>query len=297
MRLHRHISISGLYPAGGAAIAPETKAAPAIVNSPYACAIDVTNDWVLYDRAAYLVWPWPASTVKMMTMLLTAELKGGNLSETVTWQTSDDLSSNYSQVGFGNGDVVTWTDLLHGMLLVSGGDACQAAARVLGNEDMGNPLTSTDGYARFTTMMNAKAKALGCDSVAFINAHGADNHSMSAADLARIAGACFSNAVMDAMGRTGSYAINVTGANARTINLSNANPMISATGVIGSKTGSLTGSGDWPSDTYNLGTLWQAPGGQKVAVVNMYGASSAARYDDTTAMIAALPTDFPYLDP
>ena len=285
--------LSGLFDSNPAPIAPQTKAPPALVST-FGCAIDVTTGRVLYTKAANTVYEYPASTVKMMTMLLVAEMKGAALSSTVTWQASDDLDSGFSQVGFNNGDVVTWNDLLHGMMMVSGGDACQAAARVIGNEALGVPLTSTDGYAKFTEMMNARAKQLGCRNTAFSNAHGAEKHIVTARDMARITGSCFRNAVISALSLDTAYAINITGPNARTINITNTNPMLSVTGVKGSKTGSLSG-GAYPT-TYSLGTLWTTTGGKDIALYTMFSGTSADRYTDVNAMIAALPTDFPYLN-
>lgn len=134
---------TGLYRDNPAPIAPMTKQPAA--GSNYVAAIDITNDLVLYAKNAAVVYDYPASTVKVVTMLLLAELKSANMSDTVTWQNSDDLDGGFSQVGFQNGDVITFADLLRGMLYVSGGDAVQAVARVLGNENTGSPLTSTAG--------------------------------------------------------------------------------------------------------------------------------------------------------
>lgn len=286
-----NFAISGLATAapantGPAAIVPTGK------DSEFVSAYDLTAGRVLYDKAANTIYDYPASTVKIMTILLTAELKGDVLSETVTWQTSDDLDPGFSQVGFGNGDVVTWDDLIHGMLMVSGGDACQAAARVLGNEDAGNALTSTDGYARFVEMMNERAAALGCAS-RFANAHGAELHAVCARDMAVIAATCFSDPTVAELALDTAYTINVTGANARSINLTNGNPLIDDTGVKGSKTGSLSG-GIYPT-TYSLATLWQAPNGNLIGLMALNSPTSNGRYDDTTEMISSLPTDFPYL--
>lgn len=263
------------------------------VSSPFCCAYDITNDRVLYDKDANVVYDFPASTIKVMTCLLVAEIKATSLSDTIAWQTSDDLAAGFSQVGFANGDVVTWTDLLHSMLMVSGGDACQLAARILGNEDAGNAATSTAGYARFNEMMNDRAVDLGCTNARFTNSHGAEYHPVSARDMAVISGACFKNTAIDGLARDTSYAISVTGPSPRTINLSNANSVLSTTGVKGSKTGSLSG-GIYPT-VFNLVTLWTSTGGVDVAIATFGAGTSTDRYDDTTDMIASLPTDFPYL--
>jgi D-alanyl-D-alanine carboxypeptidase len=289
------IRLTGLYPGYPGPIAPQTRQAPTI-NSEFACAVDIDNGWVLYTKNHMAGYIYPASTVKLMTALLIAELKAGVLdSETVTWQTSDDLAAGFSQVPLTNGDVVTWRDLLHGILLVSGGDAAQAAARVLGNENASRAITSTDGYADFVAMMNARADQLGNFKSAFVDSHGAGAVIFCARDAAVVFGECMKNAVIQSVMANTSYNINVTGANARTIALTNGNVLLGDEGVIGAKTGTYIISG--LVDTSNMATLWQAPSGDRVAIFTMNASSSANRLADQRAIIAQLATDFPYLDP
>lgn len=277
-------------------VAPATREPPTLA-SRHACAIDIDHGWVLYTKDAQFVTDWPASTVKMMTCLLIAELKASVLdSETVTWQTSDDIDPSFSQIGLANGDIVTWRALLIAGQMASGGDAMQAAARVLGNEDAGNALTSTAGYAAFVEMMNARAAQLGMNRTTFVNSDGRDRHKINARDLAVLAGAAFGNAaVADAAGRT-TYGVSVTGPSPRTINLTRTNTFSGDSGVIGSKTGTLIISGDVVT-TYTLGSLWQAPSGDRVALATLGGPTDADRLADNRAMVAALVADFPYLDP
>lgn len=286
---------SGIYPRRAAQNAPQTKTPPDSVGSLYVCAYDIDNDRVLYDRRATTQFNYPASCVKVMTALLIAESKSAALdSQTVTWQVSDDLSASFSQVGFINGDIVTWRDLLNGILLVSGGDGCQAAARVIGNELAGNALTSTAGYARFTQEMNARAVQLGAVKTNFINAHGADEHVATARDMCVMFGEAFKNSILQDVCNNATYTINVTGANARAINLTQGNSIADDPGVLGTKTGSWVVTG--VVTTYNLTTLWQSPSGARVAITTMAAADNATRTADTPAIIAALPTDFPYLN-
>ena len=284
--------LSGSYSSNAANIAPTT-VTPTGLESPHACAIDVTNGWVLYDKSASEIYEYPASTVKMMTTLLVGEYRSTELATSITWQTSDDLASGLSQVGFQDGDVVTWNDIIHGILMVSGGDACQAAAREIGNELLGVSSTSESGYARFVERMNERAAELGCESTEFSNAHGAEQHKTTARDMAVIAAACFQNATIQARALDTSYTISVTGANARDIDLTNTDEMLAETGVLGAKTGSLFGGG-YPT-TYSLGVLWSSVGSKLVAIMNLAAPTSADRFADSKAMIASLPTDFPYL--
>lgn len=263
------------------------------LNSELGAAYDLTNQRLLYGKNESVVYEFPASVVKVMTCLLLGETKAANMSDTITWQTSDDIDASFSQVGFANSDVVSWDELLHGMLMVSGGDACQAVARVLGNESASNAIGSTLGYNVFTDMMNQKALDLGCQRALFSNSHGAFMHQISARDLAVIGGACFQNPVVQAMALTTSYTITVTGPSSRSIPLTNGNSLLGNPGVKGSKTGSLSG-GIYPT-TFSLVTLWTSPSGVDVAIATMASPDTTGRFTDHTNMIASLPTDFPYL--
>jgi hypothetical protein len=69
--------------------------------------------------------------------------------------------------------------------------------------------------------------------------------------------------------------------------------VLSDPGVLASKTGALILPG--LVQTYTLVTLWQAPSGAQIAIATLGAPTSATRYADTRAIIAALPSDVPDL--
>ncbi|MGN6810747.1 MAG: hypothetical protein ACTHMP_07715, partial [Thermomicrobiales bacterium] len=103
--------------------------APPAITAHSAIVWDETNKMELYskapdDRVA------PASTTKMLTALLTIELVP--LTTVVTIEAGDLNQPDESSMGLQVGDAVTVETLLYGILLPSGGDAANAAARVTG---------------------------------------------------------------------------------------------------------------------------------------------------------------------
>jgi D-alanyl-D-alanine carboxypeptidase (penicillin-binding protein 5/6) len=107
----------------------------------------------------------PASLTKIMTIyVIGKELQAGNisLSDEVTisenaWAKKfPDSSKMFIEVG----TQVSVSDLLRGIVVQSGNDACVAMAEHVGSQ------------AAFASMMNAHAQAIGMTSSNFVNAHG-----------------------------------------------------------------------------------------------------------------------------
>lgn len=124
----------------------------------------------------------PASLTKMMTTyVIGKELEAGNisLSDEVTisenaWAKKfPDSSKMFIEVG----TQVKVSDLLRGIIIQSGNDACVAMAEhVAGSEDA------------FASMMNAHAAALGMNSSHFVNSHGLHDpdHYTTPHDMAKL---------------------------------------------------------------------------------------------------------------
>ena len=134
---------------------------------------DFYSEEILYekdpDRSIY-----PASMTKIMTSIVAFDLiKSGDLSledkfivSEKAWRLS---TSGYSSMFIMVGDEVTVEDLLYGIIVASGNDACIALAEgIAGTEE------------EFAILMTAKAKELGMDNTNFSNSSGIndpDNYS------------------------------------------------------------------------------------------------------------------------
>lgn len=136
--------------------------------------LDASNNRVLYEKNGYQVMPM-ASTTKIMTLIVT--LENANLADTVTVSryaaTMPDV-----QLNINTGEQYKLEDLLYSLMLESHNDVAVAIAEHVGG--------SVEGFA---TMMNAKAKELGCENTNFVTPNGldADGHCTTAVDLAKIA--------------------------------------------------------------------------------------------------------------
>ncbi|KAB2336684.1 hypothetical protein F7731_09995 [Cytobacillus depressus] len=119
---------------------------------------------------------YPASTTKIMTMLLA--LENGDLKETVTIGSGvATVPFDSSKAGVKPGDRMTLEQLLYALMLPSGNDAAVAVAEHIGG--------SVD---QFVKMMNNRAKELGAMNTSFTNPHGYHHPNLytTASDLALI---------------------------------------------------------------------------------------------------------------
>ena len=120
---------------------------------------------------------YPASTTKIMTLLLALE-SGIPLDQTVTVpREADDVPEGSSVIGIRSGDTLTWRDLLYGFMLQSGHDGSNAIA-----------VLTAGTIDAFVQRMNVRAAELNCEGTHYTNAHGYhdSDHYTTAQDLARI---------------------------------------------------------------------------------------------------------------
>jgi D-alanyl-D-alanine carboxypeptidase (penicillin-binding protein 5/6) len=141
--------------------------------------IDLTTGAVLLEKDAHSKMP-PASMSKLMTAYLLFErLKNGSISMEDTLPISSNASrKGGSKMFLRDGERVKVEDLIRGIVIQSGNDACIAIAEGLaGSEEA------------FAEMMNAKAKEIGLENSNFTNATGWPDpeHYMTAADLVKLA--------------------------------------------------------------------------------------------------------------
>ncbi|MEN6412249.1 MAG: D-alanyl-D-alanine carboxypeptidase family protein [Veillonellales bacterium] len=157
----------------GAGIAPDVTAKAAIV-------MEASTGKVLYEKNGE-ERHYPASTTKMMTLILA--LENGSMDDVVT--VSDNAANTEgSSMELAAGEQLKLRDLLYGIALVSGNDATVAVAEHLSG--------SVENFAR---LMTQKAHAIGAVNTNFVNSSGLPdpNHYSTAHDLARIAAYGYKN--------------------------------------------------------------------------------------------------------
>ncbi|TNE66897.1 MAG: D-alanyl-D-alanine carboxypeptidase [Alphaproteobacteria bacterium] len=148
----------------------------------HAILVDAHSGDVLYEKDADTPFP-PASMSKLMTVYLAFEaIKNGQMRLDDPVTVSDDAWRNWNNRGstmfLRAGDTVTVGDLLRGIIVLSGNDACVVLAEHMAGS-----------HEVFAQWLNAKGKELGLENSHFENANGwpHDDHYMSARDLAKLA--------------------------------------------------------------------------------------------------------------
>ena len=153
-------------------------------KAKYALLMDSDTGYVMLNKDADVAMP-PASMSKLMTAYLIFEqLKSGKISEDTEFSVSENawrkggVKSGSSTMFLKPGERVKIKDLLRGIIVQSGNDACIVAAEgIAGSEEV------------FADMMTRKAKELGLKNSTFKNATGLPQagHEMSSFDLAKLA--------------------------------------------------------------------------------------------------------------
>lgn len=177
-KLYSSVLTAGLVLAGiGSAAAIETQARNAIL-------MDYDTGQYLYVKDHEKMVP-PASMSKLMTVnMIFEKLKDGSLSLDDTFTVSErawklgGAASGGSTMFLKIGEKVRVEDILKGILIQSGNDACIVAAENLaGSED------------DFAEMMNKRARELGLNNSSFVNSTGLPHpdQKMSVEDLAKLA--------------------------------------------------------------------------------------------------------------
>ena len=112
---------------------------------------------------------YPASMTKIMTAIIAFDLiKNGNLSLDEKFIISENAwrlsSAGYSSMFIMVGDEITVENLLKGIIIASGNDACVALAEGIAGSE-----------SAFAILMTAKAKEIGMENTNFANASGINN--------------------------------------------------------------------------------------------------------------------------
>ncbi|MGI9369241.1 MAG: D-alanyl-D-alanine carboxypeptidase family protein [Ruegeria sp.] len=150
-------------------------------TSRAAYVLDQKTGTVLLSKNADQPLP-PASMSKLMTLFVAFEaLRDGRLTMGETLPVSEHAMSYGGSTMFLNTqDRVSVEDLLRGIIVLSGNDACVVIAEAL------SPDGTEAGFARYMTQ---RAKQMGMNNSNFINSNGwpAAGHMMSVRDLATLA--------------------------------------------------------------------------------------------------------------
>ena len=129
---------------------------------------DYLSGEILYEKEADISI-YPASMTKIMTAIVAFELiRNGDLDLNDKFYVSENAwrlsSAGYSSMFIMVGDEVSVEDLLNGIIIVSGNDACVALAEgIAGTEE------------EFALLMTSKAKEIGMVNTNFANASGINN--------------------------------------------------------------------------------------------------------------------------
>ena len=145
-------------------------------NSDSIILMDAKTGNILYSKNAFEK-KYPASTTKLMTAILTLENCKLTDVVTVSHNAIFSIPVGYSHASLQEGEELTVEELLNVLLIPSANDAAVALAEHIAGS-----------VENFATMMNNKAKELGCLNTNFINPNGVhdNNHYSTAYDLALI---------------------------------------------------------------------------------------------------------------
>jgi D-alanyl-D-alanine carboxypeptidase (penicillin-binding protein 5/6) len=155
----------------------ETKAVHALL-------MDADTDTILFQKAADTRMP-PASLAKLMTIAVVLDaIKAGRLTPDTEFQVTENAWRNGGANSGGStmfaklGSTIKVIDLIHGVIIQSGNDACIILAEGMAGTEK-----------TFANLMNAEARKLGLTNSHFVNSTGLPDPDqyVTALDLARLA--------------------------------------------------------------------------------------------------------------
>jgi len=154
-----------------------------VITCESAIVMDAQTGQIIYEKNGYSK-QYPASTTKIMTALIA--LEKGNMNDTLIMSENAiwGIDRDSSHIGLDVGETISMSDGLYAILMSSANEVCIGVAEHISG--------STDAYV---SLMNNKAKELGCQDTNFVNVNGLhhENHYTTAYDLALMAKAALSN--------------------------------------------------------------------------------------------------------
>lgn len=136
--------------------------------------IDASTGQVLYSKDADKAM-YPASTTKIMTLILA--LEHSDLNEKVTVDSETPFEVEGSHIALEPGEILTMEQLLNALMLESANDAALVIAKHI-----------SGSVEEFGTLMTSKASEIGANNTKFVNPNGLpdERHITTAHDLAMI---------------------------------------------------------------------------------------------------------------
>lgn len=211
------------------------------INSPSVILMERNTGNILYEKNADEI-RYPASTTKIMTAILTLENCNLNDVVRVTYSAVQNVPSGYTIADLKVDEELTIEQLLHLLLIPSASDAANTLA-----EHIGGSIES------FATMMNTKAKEIGCTNTNFVNPDGRhdENHTSTARDLTLIANYAMNNEIFRSIVSKSAYIVYPTNKVSTERYFTNTNSLLNKSSnnyyydkAIGIKTGFTTPAGN-----------------------------------------------------
>lgn len=167
------------------------------VYAESAILIEASTGLILYEKNIHKKH-YPASITKIMTTLLA--LENSSLNDTLVFSRDSvfNVDLNSSRIGIDVGEELTMRQALYGIMLESANEVSYAVAEHVAND-----------IENFSTLMNQRAKELGCLNTNFVNPHGLPNeeHLTTAYDMALITKAAMDNPIFRKITSTRTYQI------------------------------------------------------------------------------------------
>lgn len=242
------------------------------VSAEGAVLMDAYSGAVLYDKNMHAIY-YPASITKVLTALVVLEYC--NLDDIVTFSRTaiHSVESGSSSADIDVGDQLSVRDCLYAMMLKSANEVANGLAEY-----------TAGSIEDFVSLMNAKAKSLGCRDSHFNNPSGLNDpyHYTSAYDMALITQAAFQNETFVAIDSSLYYDLPPTKRNPDGLRIYPGHRMMKKNdyryypGIIGGKTGYTSLAGN------TLVTCAQRDN-MKLIVVVLNGHNT--HYTDTTSLL------------
>ncbi len=187
------------------------------INSDAAILIDADASKILYEKNSTQKM-FPASTTKLLTAIVVLETcKDLSAEVTVSHFAVKSVPYSYQVAKIVPGEVFTVEQLMNMLLVASANDAAFVLAQYVGaggNDFKTDSSSEAEiefklNIAKFSELMNERAKSLGCTGTHFINPNGIhdENHYSTALDLAIIGQVAYRDSYIRSLAAKESYTL------------------------------------------------------------------------------------------